>query len=130
MRRTTIERLIRVSETGTHDPERRRYDRSQGVPLRRRQHGFLADTLLERRGAHRPGFDVAAALESYFDRFPTREGQLALLREWLRAAEDRADGIEPNYADAIQRAIAVMENASNTELAIAILQRRVETRCD
>jgi hypothetical protein len=116
-----------VSETGSDGSERRRYDRSQGVPLRRRQHGYLADSLLERRGAHRPGFDVAAALERYFDRYPTREAQLALLRAWLDAAQRNVDGGDVDYAAAIERAIAVMQGAPNSELAIATLQRRDET---
>jgi hypothetical protein len=113
-----------MSETGTNDSERRRYDRSHGVPLRRRQHGYLADTLLERRGSHRPGFDVAAELERYFDLYPTREAQLALLRAWLDAAENNADGGDLNYSAVIERAIAVMQEAANTETAIAMLQRR------
>jgi hypothetical protein len=74
------------------------------VPLRRK-HGQLVHTLLERRHADTQDFDVAGALELYFDRFPTREPKLVLVRSWLYAAERGELTSRSDYERAISHAI-------------------------
>ena len=112
-----------MENSGSPPHERRRLDRSQGLPLRRR-HGQLIRMLLERRHAHPPGFDVSGALELYLDRFPTREAQLVLLRAWLYAAERGELTSGDDYAGVIARAIDVVQVAPDSATAIAMLQRR------
>lgn len=109
-----------ISETHA---ERRAWDRSQGIPLRRR-HGQLVHTRIERRHSPPAGFDVAAALELHLDQFPTREGLLVLLDAWMYQSQVSGLGEHvEGYAAAIEHAKSVLREAPDAAIAIAVLQR-------
>ena len=98
--------------------ERRAWDRSQGIPLRRRQQ--LEHTGVERRRRAHDGFDIAAALEHQLDRFPSRGAMIVLLKSWLYGGAQ----VDGDYVDTVSHALDVMRAADDVESAIAVLRRR------
>lgn len=105
-------------------PERRAYDRSPGILLRRRLN-LPIEPEAERRRASPDSFDIAGALELHLDQVTTRRGMITLLESWLDET-NRNDVTErdENYVGAVEHAIDVMRAAPDPLTAIAILQRR------
>ena len=112
-----------MPETLTYSgPERRARDRSFGIQLRRREQ---QDVKNDRRRATRESFDIAAALEMHLDRCKTRRAMIRLLEQWRSEAQSAAEHEQdPDYIDAVERAIEVLNQEPDVETAIAVLQRQ------
>ena len=94
---------------------------SQRPLLRRREN--RAVTVERRRPA--PGFDIAGILEMHLDQCKTRRAMIGLLDQWLSEARAREhENQDPDYIDAVERAIEVMKKAPDVETAVIWLQKR------
>jgi hypothetical protein len=104
-------------------PERRSYDRSAGILLRRRQNVPI-DPAAERRRSRTESFDIAGALEMHLDQVKTRRAMITLLESWLNET-NQAPATERNedYVQALEHAIEVITAAPDMLAGIAILQR-------
>ena len=98
------------------------------VPLHlhtRRRRSIRAYGAFNRRKKKSAGFDVAAALELNFDRYPMKDGLLQLLVAWRETAKLAGlAATQPDYVKALERAIVVMSKAPSPEHAIESLQAR------
>jgi hypothetical protein len=73
---------------------------------------------------------MARTLELYSKSFPTRQRLMMLLETWLFAAE--RDGVserQPDYADALKRAINTLETSPSVADAIARLRSQEAGVC-
>jgi hypothetical protein len=71
---------------------------------------------------------MAPTAELYATTFPTRHGLLMLFESWLFAAE--RDGVclrQPQYAEALKRAISALNASDSVPEAIAILRLQETT---
>jgi hypothetical protein len=102
--------------------ERRSRARLRETPLRRRQ-GQVRSELLERRKIYDQGFNVAATLELNLDRFPSKPSMLTFLRTLLYNSEaDDLASRQPDYVDALGRAVNVLESSPELIEAVATLR--------
>ena len=76
------------------------------------------------KSAHQPKpVHLAGALKQLSIAYPTRQQMLILVNTWLYAAE--RDGItlrQPEYADAVKRAISALERSQSLAQAITLLR--------
>jgi hypothetical protein len=104
------------------DPQDSEDDQGQPTLLRRRENRPVE---VERRRNRSSGVDIGALLEMHLDQCKTRRAMIGLLEQWLTEVRSRPqEGQDPDYIDAIQRAIEVMKGSPDVETAIVRLQQR------
>jgi hypothetical protein len=88
---------------------------------------FQFPLLVREQGNDKP-VAMAPTVELYSKTFPTRHGLLMLFQSWLFAAE--RDGVslrQPEYAEALKRAISALNASDSVPEAIAILRLQEAT---
>jgi hypothetical protein len=92
------------------------------TPLRRRENRPVE---FDRRRDRPRNFDIGALLEMHIDQCKTRRAMIHLLEEWIAEATNREPASQdPEYTEAVRRAIEVMKGAPDVETAIVMLQQR------
>jgi hypothetical protein len=103
-------------------PDENAGDSSDETPLRRRENRPVE---FERRRNRANTFDIGALLEMHLDQCKTRRSMIHLLEEWLAESTGREQANQdPEYTEAVQRAIDVMKGAPDVETGIVMLQQR------